>query len=115
MDTNLNCDNKGFDYEFVKTTLDVIGGKWKPSILWNIRQGPKRFNELMRNLDGVSHKVLTEHLRQLEEDRIIYRIVYEEQVKHVEYDFTEYGKTLCGIFKELENWGKQHTEKLNLV
>lgn len=102
------CEGFCFDYEYVQKALDVIGGKWKAALLWHIRGGPKRFNELMRLVEGISHKVLTQQLRQLENDDIISREIYDSVPKRVDYYFTEYGKSLCDVFATLELWGEGH-------
>jgi len=100
-----------FEYDWVRTTLDVVGGKWKPLILWYLRKHPMRFNELLKEIGNIRHKVLTEHLRQLEEDGIIHRDDYCSAHPKVVYSFTDYGKTLCQVLLVLEQWGETHMKK----
>jgi DNA-binding HxlR family transcriptional regulator len=108
-DKNEAC-NIRFEYDYVKTALDVVGGKWKAKILWHLRLKPIRFNELMRIIPGVSHKMLIQQLRELEADMILNRIEYDEVPLRVEYSFTNYGKSLCSVFLALEHWGEEHTK-----
>ncbi|MFA5237035.1 MAG: helix-turn-helix domain-containing protein [Methanoregula sp.] len=92
----------------VEATLDVIGGKWKPLILWHLRDSVMRFGELQKTLHGVNAKMLTKQLRELEEDGVIRRKVYPEVPPRVEYSITEFGKTLIPILEALCAWGAQY-------
>jgi len=89
----------------VEAALDVIGGKWKPLILWALGDNVMRFNELQKVLHGVNAKMLTKQLRELEEDRVITRTVYPEVPPRVEYAITDFGKTLIPILDALCTWG----------
>ncbi|MDX2217282.1 MAG: winged helix-turn-helix transcriptional regulator [Oculatellaceae cyanobacterium bins.114] len=92
----------------VEVTLDLIGGKWKCVILWWLRREPKRFGELMQLLSGISQKVLTTQLRELEADGLISRQVFPESPPRVEYSLTAYGETLRPITNLMCDWGKAH-------
>lgn len=92
----------------VQTALNVIGGKWKPIILWHLIDDKIRFGELHRLIPGVSQKMLTQQLRELEADKIVHRKVYQEVPPKVEYSITAYGKTLHPILESLGNWGEAH-------
>jgi DNA-binding HxlR family transcriptional regulator len=89
----------------VEAALDVIGGKWKPLILWALGDNVLRFNELQKGLPGVNTKMLTKQLRELEEDGVITRTVYPEVPPRVEYAITDFGRTLIPILQALCNWG----------
>ena len=89
----------------VATTVNLIGSKWKLLILRNLLSRPCRFNELKRNMSGISHKVLTESLRSMEHDGIVKRKIYETKPKSVEYSLTELGLTLKPVLLEMEKWG----------
>lgn len=89
----------------VATTVQIIGSKWKLLILRNLLVRPWRFNELKRNLEGISQKVLTDSLRALESDGIIVRTVYPEVPPRVEYSLSETGDSLRPILKAMESWG----------
>lgn len=91
-----------------ETTLGVIGGKWKLLILRELLTGVSRFGELRRRLSGISEKMLTQHLRELESDGIIVRKIYPETPPKVEYSLTASGKTLVPIINGLHEWGLQH-------
>lgn len=89
----------------VATTVQMIGSKWKLLIMRNLLARPWRFNELRRDLDGISQKVLTDSLRSMEEDGIIKRTVYAEVPPRVEYSLSELGESMRPIIKAMEQWG----------
>ena len=89
----------------VATTVQIIGSKWKLLILRNLMARPWRFNELKRDLQGISQKVLTDSLRALENDGIITRTVYAEVPLRVEYGLSELGETLRPVLTTMESWG----------
>jgi DNA-binding HxlR family transcriptional regulator len=92
----------------VEAALDVIGGKWKPLILWALGDKVLRFNELQKALPGINTKMLTKQLRALEEDGVIDRYVYPEVPPRVEYRITEFGRTLIPILEALCDWGADY-------
>ena len=94
----------------VATTVSLIGSKWKLLIMRNLMARPWRFNELKRDLDGISQKVLTDSLRSMEEDGIIVRTVYPETPPHVEYSLSELGESMRPIIKSMEEWGTAYKE-----
>ena len=83
----------------------MIGGKWKPIILWVLWSDTRRFSELNRMIPGVSQKMLTQQLRQLEEDMIVHREVYPVVPPKVEYSLTDKGRTLGAILEAMAAWG----------
>lgn len=89
----------------VATTVSLIGSKWKLLIIRNLLVRPWRFNELKKDLQGISQKVLTESLRSMEEDGIITRTVYAEVPSRVEYALSELGESMSPIIKSMEEWG----------
>jgi DNA-binding HxlR family transcriptional regulator len=89
----IHLNNKNYHCN-IEVIVDVIGGKWKMLILWHLRTGLKRFSELRRLLPGVTQKMLTAQLRELERDGIVARRVYPEVPPKVEYSLTRYGETL---------------------
>ena len=96
----------------VATTVELIGSKWKLLIMRNLLQRPWRFNELKRNLEGISQKVLTDSLRSMEEDGIITRTVYPEVPPRVEYALSELGETMRPILLSMESWGTNYKNTL---
>ena len=96
----------------VATTVQIIGNKWKLLIMRNLLMRPWRFNELRKSLDGVSQKVLTDSLRQLESDGIILRTVYPEGPPRVEYSLTELGESMRPVLSAMGDWGKVYKDAL---
>lgn len=96
----------------VEATLEVIGGKWKPVILFHLTFGKKRNGELIRLIPAITQKVLTQQLRELEEVGIIQRITYNEVPPKVEYELTTYGWSLEEILHTMCRWGESHIERL---
>ncbi|MEG0619408.1 MAG: helix-turn-helix domain-containing protein [Bacilli bacterium] len=96
----------------VEATMDAIGGKWKPIILCNLRHSALRTSELKRNIPGISQKMLTQQLRELEEVNIIDRKVFNQVPPKVEYSLSDYGKTLGNVLDNLCSWGEMHVETL---
>ena len=92
----------------VKTTLEVIGGKWKPLIVFLLGEQKMRFSELQRNISGITQKMLTAQLRELESDGLIDRKVFPQVPPKVEYSITTYGKTLLPVLETMHQWGRNH-------
>ena len=97
----------------VETTLDVIGGKWKGIILYQLLEGKKRFNEFRRLNPGITQFMLTLQLRELERDGIIDREIFKEVPPRVEYSLTDFGRTLEPIITSMKAWGESYKERLN--
>ena len=95
----------------VATTVALIGSKWKLLIIRNLLARPWRFNELKKDLEGISQKVLTDSLRPMEADGIITRTVYPEVPPRVEYALTELGKSLKPILDSMRAWGEAYKAK----
>lgn len=96
----------------VATTVSIIGSKWKLLILRNLLIRPWRFNELRKDLDGISQKVLTDSLRAMEEDGIITRTVYPEVPPRVEYALSELGESMRPILCAMQSWGEEYKNAL---
>ncbi len=94
----------------VATTVALIGSKWKLLILRNLLARPWRFNELKRDLAGISQKVLTDSLRSMEADGIITRTVYPEVPPRVEYALSELGESMRPVIRSMEEWGKAYKQ-----
>ena len=92
----------------VATSVALIGSKWKLLIIRNLLQRPWRFNELRKDLDGISQKVLTDSLRSMEEDGLITRTVYPEFPPRVEYALSDLGKSLKPILDSMVAWGNSY-------
>ncbi|WP_035445278.1 winged helix-turn-helix transcriptional regulator [Bacillus sp. UNC41MFS5] len=91
------------------TTINLIVGKWKPIIITELLENEKRFSELQRNIPSINKRMLTNDLRELEQEGIINREVYQQVPPKVVYSITEYGKTLEAILLQLNSWGREHT------
>ena len=92
----------------VETTLMLISNKWKVLIIRDLLSGTKRFGELKKSITGISQKVLTSNLREMEEDGLLNREVFAEVPPRVEYSLTETGESLSMVLKPLEKWGKNY-------
>jgi DNA-binding HxlR family transcriptional regulator len=91
-----------------ETTLAIIGGRWKVILLYHLFNGVKRFSELQRTVIGVSQKVLTQQLRELQRDGVVHREVYAEVPPRVEYSLTALGYSLEPIVRAMTDWGSRY-------
>jgi DNA-binding HxlR family transcriptional regulator len=110
--------HKRYDCNFgcpVEACLEVVGGKWKGVILFHLLGGTKRFNEMSRLVPGITQRMLSRQLRELEADRIVERKVYPEVPPRVEYSLTEFGRTLEPILRTLQQWGAQYLERITEI
>ena len=89
----------------IELTMKLVDGKWKCLILYHLGGGARRTRDLLERLGGISPKVLTEQLRQLEADGLVAREVFAEVPPRVEYRLTDYGKTLAPVLTALKEWG----------
>jgi DNA-binding HxlR family transcriptional regulator len=126
MENDTNIDNqefkKGKDFVFdenscpVTATMQVLGGKWKAILINAIyHTSPARFGELKRSVKGITQSMLTQQLRELEEDGIIGRKIYAEIPPRVEYTLTEFGLTLSPIMLSMAKWGEEYRMKKQQV
>ena len=92
----------------VAMAVSLIGGKWKLLIIRNLKERPWRFNELQRDIEGISQKVLTDSLRQMIDDGLVYRHDYQEMPPKVEYGLTELGKEILPIIDALADFGNYY-------
>ncbi|MCZ4514732.1 helix-turn-helix domain-containing protein [Streptomyces sp. ActVer] len=97
----------------IDAAMDVVAGKWKSLILWELdHYGVRRFAELRRGLPGVSEKMLIQHLREMEEDGLVHREVYREVPPKVEYSLTEHGVSLNAALASLGAWGTERIRRI---
>ncbi|MFF3782832.1 winged helix-turn-helix transcriptional regulator [Streptomyces sp. NPDC001933] len=96
----------------VTAAVAVIDGKWKTALLWLLESGPQRPGELRRQLPGLSEKVLTQALREMEADELVHREVYDELPLRTEYSLTAFGRDLSEALAPLSDWGHRRLEKL---
>ncbi len=92
----------------VRPAIDVVEGKWKPIVVNALKAGRLRFGQLRRHVPEASRKVLTEQLRELEEDQIILRKAFGQKWERVEYELTAYGRTLVPVLTLMARWGRRH-------
>ena len=95
--------------------LEVIGGKWKALILWEIQVEPRRFGELKRLVPGISEKMLIQQLREMEADGLVHREAFHEVPPRVEYSVTALGASLNQALGPLADWGEKHAERIGTV
>lgn len=93
----------------IERGMKIIGGKWTGSILWHLKDGPVRFNDLSRMISGASKKMVTERLRQLEAQGLVRREVAETKPLSVFYEVTDFGRTALGFLDELRKWSESLT------
>ncbi len=99
----------------VEVALDVLGGKWKGLILYYLRDKTRRFNELKRLIPGITQRMLTKQLRELEADKIVHREIFQEIPPKVEYSLTNFGLTLTPIIEALQKWGVEYIEEVTKI
>jgi DNA-binding HxlR family transcriptional regulator len=92
----------------VRPAIDVVEGKWKPIVVNALKAGRLRFGQLRRHVPEASRKVLTEQLRELEDDQIILRKAFGQKWERVEYELTAYGRTLVPVLTLMAKWGRRH-------
>lgn len=97
----------------VHVYIAVIGGKWKPEILWFLRKGPVRFGDLLRKVEGITQVTLTKNLRELEADGIIIRTVYPEIPPRVDYRLTDVGRSVFPVLDVISRWGRDYLRQKN--
>ncbi|MBI5207343.1 MAG: helix-turn-helix transcriptional regulator [Candidatus Firestonebacteria bacterium] len=96
----------------IEVTLDAIGGKWKTLILWHLKEKSLRSGQIKKLVPGITQKILTQKLRELENHGLISRKVYAQMPPKVEYTLTTYGKTIRPILDNLCKWGTKHIKNL---
>jgi len=115
----MSCDtfkfkNKNYSCTF-EITIDLIGGKWKPLIIWHLSsKGTLRFNELRKLLPQITQKMLTQQLRELETDNLVNRKVYPQVPPKVEYSLTDLGTSLLPILSMMCKWGNDYYSQNSL-
>lgn len=96
----------------VRDTLDILMGRWKIPIIISLTFGSKRFGEIAKDLDGITDRMLSKELKELEINQLIERNVYSTFPPKVEYSITDHGRTLHLVIKELHDWGSFHRKKV---
>jgi DNA-binding HxlR family transcriptional regulator len=99
----------------VEVTLSIIGGKWKPLIVFYLLSGTKRFSEIRRFLPGVTQQMLTMQLRELEQAGIVHRHVYAQVPPKVEYSLTDLGQSMEPVLRQMCTWGEWYSEQMGLA
>lgn len=114
--TNISTDSKGRKTAAepclepcpIERGMRVLGGKWKGSILWHLKDEPVRFNDLARQLGGASKKMVSQRLQEMEEAGLVTRRVLSDRPIAVTYEITEFGKTALNFLEELKNWAETY-------
>lgn len=97
-----------------ETVLEILVGKWKPVVLFQLfSNGTMRFSELQKAIPGITKKMLTQQLRELEYHDIVHREIYRQIPPKVEYSITEYGKGMATVLQAMNDWGMAHVNHLN--
>lgn len=108
METNIRLEGVYAANCPTRQVLDHISDKWTPLIILLLADGPKRFSQLHRSIEGISHKMLSQTLRGLERDGLVTRTIYPEVPPRVEYQLTPLGETLCGPLAAIVNWSEEY-------
>lgn len=95
----------------VEYTISVIGGKYKPLLLWHLQEKPLRFNQLRKRVPHATAKMLTQHLRELEADGIVVREIFPVIPPKVEYSLTELGQSIMPVLQAMCDWGLGHRSR----
>jgi len=110
--TNFEKEHKN-EMRAVQDSMDVLNGKWKISIISSIcYYNKRRFSDILGDIDGISNKMLSKELKELELNKLIKRTVLDTQPVTVQYELTEHGKTLQTIIKDLTDWGIKHRKEI---
>ena len=99
----------------LEAVLAILGGKWKPLIVYHCASGSKRTGELRRLVTNVSEKMLIQHLKELTDDGVIRRIDHQKVPPHVEYELTEFGQSLAKVLAPLCEWGTHHSVEVAMI
>jgi DNA-binding HxlR family transcriptional regulator len=111
---DIQTDKTAIDQQIkhLQDTLYVVNGKWKLPVLVAIHQGASRFREIQRSVNGITTKVLSKELKELEQNKLIIRRVYDTSPPTVEYTTSSYCETLQTMILEMIDWGKNHRDKI---
>jgi DNA-binding HxlR family transcriptional regulator len=96
----------------IRDTLDIVVGKWKLYIIFHLRLTPKRFNELLKDIYGITPRMLSKELKDLEQNFLVTREVFDTSPITVVYSLTQHGKSLCPVIQALQEWGEKHRERV---
>lgn len=112
----LNSTNAQNEVQLLRTcgmdyALSIIGGRWKPTILFSLLKGKMRYNELNKSIPGISERMLVAQLRELEKHGMVKRIIYPEVPPRVEYELTKLGLSAESMLKSMSEWGNMHRKK----
>lgn len=92
----------------IERGMRILGGKWKGSILWYLRDGAIRFNDLVRQFPGASRKMIDQRLKEMESMGLVHRQVLSEKPLAVSYDITDFGRSALGVLETLKDWSEEH-------
>ncbi|MBP0438342.1 winged helix-turn-helix transcriptional regulator [Tianweitania sediminis] len=106
-ETNFQCG--------LEAVLAILGGKWKPLIVYHLASGPKRTGQLRRLVTNVSEKMLIQHLKELAEDGVLRRVDFQTVPPHVEYELTGFGRSLADVLAPLCQWGTLHIAEVAMI
>jgi DNA-binding HxlR family transcriptional regulator len=106
-ETNFQCG--------LEAVLEILGGKWKPLILFHLASGAKRTGQLRRLVTNVSEKMLIQHLKEMVDDGIIRRIDFQTVPPHVEYELTDFGRSIAKVLAPLCEWGTRHSSEVAVI
>ncbi|HEY8576984.1 MAG TPA: helix-turn-helix domain-containing protein [Devosia sp.] len=99
----------------LEAVLAILGGKWKPLIVYHLTENPRRTGQLRRLVTGVTEKMLIQHLKELTDDGVVRRIDFQTVPPHVEYELTEFGRSLAMVLAPMCEWGTRHSSDVAMI
>ena len=112
MAKKIKCEADPAGIRAIKDAMETLSGSWKLPILFALSNGTKRFKEISREVEGISDKMLSKELKDLETNHLVKRTVYDTFPPTVEYEITDYAETLFAVMKSLRDWGQNHRRKI---
>jgi len=103
------------ELKYLQDTLYVISGKWKLQILFTLSMGHKRYSDILKNIPGITSRMLSKELKELELNKIVVRTTYEDSSVRVDYEITDYCDSFDPIIRQMINWGKGHRKYLSEI
>lgn len=103
------------ELKYLQDTLYVISGKWRLQILFTLSKGHKRYRDILKNIPGITSRMLSKELKELEQNKIVVRMVYDDSPVRIDYEITDYCESFDPIIRQMIDWGKRHRKYLSEI